>query len=542
MHFKYAGWKKVKTEDHYTVMQNDKGDQLRINNKALSPKHRGELAALPIAMADGGEVKKEDAPVTINIGGQPQAPAALVNPAAGQAQLPNAPQFAAPQQMTPEAAAAAAPGGALPYGITPAMMAAGAPKGPQDAVAMSTLGQSGQPAPTPAVAPAGPSPDQPQATAQTPAAGAIPGLDQAGYEMTNAGLAKEAQVAATQGNAEAKALEAADRTRQELMTTWKKQTQDLDALHKDYMKAMIDKKIEPNQFWENKSVPNKILTIIGLALGGAGAGASGQQNLGAQMLQRQIDADIDAQKANIGQKNNLLKMNLDHFGNMRDATTMTRLMLNDAADMQIKKAAAQAKGPEAKARLMQLVGDRMTQQQAAVQKMAIMRAVDQVSNGENPEAANHVISALRQAGMTKEAEDLNSRYVPGLGVAREATDAKVLKESKGALDSTLNGINQLKAIISRPMKSFNPTDRAEAEVIEGQLKGPMRTALGLGILSEGDMKLLASMIANPTSLLSMDSSNRKRLDTLAQRMQDNFNTQARARGINIKPVSFTPAK
>jgi len=53
-------------------------------------------------------------------------------------------------------------------------------------------------------------------------------------------------------------------------------------------------------------------------------------------LNRQIDRDIDAQKATLGRKESLLSANMRQFGNLHDATQMTKVMQTDIVSNQLK--------------------------------------------------------------------------------------------------------------------------------------------------------------------------------------------------------------
>lgn len=59
--------------------------------------------------------------------------------------------------------------------------------------------------------------------------------------------------------------------------------------------------VDPNHYWASKSTGGKMLAGIGIILGGMGAGLQGRggENPAMQAINRAVDADIDAQKANI---------------------------------------------------------------------------------------------------------------------------------------------------------------------------------------------------------------------------------------------------
>ena len=118
----------------------------------------------------------------------------------------------------------------------------------------------------------------------------------------------------------------------------------------------MDGKIDPNRYVGSMSTGQKLSTAIGLIMGGMGAGIVGGENPAMKYLNNQIENDINAQKTDLGKKESLLSRNLQQFGNLRDATAMTRANMADLASLQMKQKAAQAQDPIAKARLLQEAG------------------------------------------------------------------------------------------------------------------------------------------------------------------------------------------
>jgi hypothetical protein len=116
------------------------------------------------------------------------------------------------------------------------------------------------------------------------------------------------------------------------------------------MRDLADGHIDPNHFMGSMDTSSKVTTAIGLILGGMGGGLTGQGNPVQAFLDKQIDRDIQAQQANLNKKESLLSANLKQFGNLRDATEMTRVMMMDGVKLGLQKAAAQAQDPIAKAR------------------------------------------------------------------------------------------------------------------------------------------------------------------------------------------------
>lgn len=98
--------------------------------------------------------------------------------------------------------------------------------------------------------------------------------------------------------------------------------------------------IDPNRFVNNQGTASKISTTLGILFSGLGAGAHGT-NMAVNILQEHINKDIDAQKADLGNKQNLLTQNLHRLGNMQAATAATQAQNYAMLQGQIMKQAYQ---------------------------------------------------------------------------------------------------------------------------------------------------------------------------------------------------------
>lgn len=420
MNLNLKGWQKVSSADDHTVMRNDKGHELKVSHKPLSKQMRKTLDGLPMAeggmvpvkkenydesagahnlvknadpekrkkvaetfkkMASGGEVeqKKEPEPVVINIGAQGLNPNAPVNPqmpAQGEPQQPiappQAPQFSIANAVSPMVAAMEAAPPEPTNGVIGEKPKESAP-----------LAEAQQPQPS-VNAPQ----SAPQATIEAPAATPLAkaSVDPYGYtdqqlqteigiESQRQGLAGQAEAEGDLGNAQAKLLHAAAAREVILNREFMSNARALESARQTATKALEDKKIDPQQYWNSKSAPGKVASIIGLILGGVGSGILRQENPALKYLNQQIDNDVKAQQAEIGKRENLLAANMRQFGNMRDAMDMTRVMQSDIAAHQMKEAAAIAQDPMAKARLAQAAGQLFQQNAPVLQQMAMRKTL-----------------------------------------------------------------------------------------------------------------------------------------------------------------------
>lgn len=158
----------------------------------------------------------------------------------------------------------------------------------------------------------------------------------------------------------------------------------LEMKRQEFEKRYEQGHVDPNRYLGDMSTGQKISTAIGLILGGMGSGITHQENPALQFLNSQIENDINAQKSELDKKQNLLSMNMRQFGNLDQATNMTRVMMATMADSKLKEAAAKAQDPLAKARLLQAQGQLHEKYAPIMQQMALKQTALQQGGGGDP--------------------------------------------------------------------------------------------------------------------------------------------------------------
>lgn len=73
---------------------------------------------------------------------------------------------------------------------------------------------------------------------------------------------------------------------------------DMQQLDRDW-RALAATKVDPDRWFASRSTGQKIAAVLSAVVGGLAAGRSGGPNVGLQMIQHAIDADIEAQKADL---------------------------------------------------------------------------------------------------------------------------------------------------------------------------------------------------------------------------------------------------
>jgi len=106
-----------------------------------------------------------------------------------------------------------------------------------------------------------------------------------------------------------------------------------------------DGKIDPNQFWGKMPMANKAMALIGVMLGAKAAGSRGT-NEAMGILEKAIDRDIDAQKANLAKKQwqsselgRRYQQNRELMGDEKAARLETKAAALRAFDAQTKQRA-----------------------------------------------------------------------------------------------------------------------------------------------------------------------------------------------------------
>lgn len=118
--------------------------------------------------------------------------------------------------------------------------------------------------------------------------------------------------------------------------------------------------VDPSRWWASRTTPQKVMGVLGLALGGFASGLKGGPNVALQMIQHAIDTDVEAQKTNVantlaGRQQNLAaqsglyKTMLERFGDDRQAEAATRTASWQLAGNQLEALMAKTKAPLAQA-------------------------------------------------------------------------------------------------------------------------------------------------------------------------------------------------
>lgn len=333
MKFNLSHLRKLSVDKDFTTLQHPSGHEIKIAHRHLQPKMRGELEAIP--MASGGDPADESS-IRDNMNAEIDQEIANADSAAQQAEP--MPQVQAAPMPVPEKT----------YEVPQANPL--------------TLQRS-----TNKVDPNDP----------TGIVGAV--------NQQKTGLEQEANAQSQQARESIPVLQKQADEEKQLVDTYQSHVKELNGKRQTLLEDYQKQHVNPDHYWEDKSLGGKVSSVIGLILGGIGGGLTGQENPALKLLNMNIDRDMHAQRLNMDNKMSLLNLNRQDLQNEHDALSMTRVMKLDQVSQELKLAAARSADPLAKARALQAAGQLDMQAEPLINQMAVKRTQMSVMSNPNVE-------------------------------------------------------------------------------------------------------------------------------------------------------------
>lgn len=317
-----------------------------------------------------------------------------------------------------------------------------------------------------------------------------------GFGLESAGIQKEAEAKAQLGQTIAKAYEEERKHLEAEKQRFEQNYNELKQQNEKLFQDVKDSKIDPNNYWNSMTTGGKITAAISLVLGGLAGGLQRTgQNAALDVIQKNIDRDIDAQKANLNKKDSLLKRNFEQIGDLRAAEALTRSQLMSITAAQVEKAKGMASTPAAQGAAAQLQGQLMEKMAQSGLQFSALNAKSQLASGNgrgvNPEY------------LDKETRERLVQLPSGrqaLGYTPE--DAKVIKEQFASLDPILTSLDKLDQIGTAALVPGSAAE-AKARAIQAQLVPLINENAGLKRLSEEDIHNIRNMINDPTQFRNL---------------------------------------
>lgn len=484
-------WKRVSTDQHHTILQHKDGHQLKVSHSNVSPQIRDKIERFPLKMADGGQAKeaplKEQYPQEEKIqrfedGGGVEKKGQPVEIHNHYYSAPPPDQYSGKDQ------------GNIPPYLAPNQAAATQP-------------EPGQNIQMPQPQAAAPSPQQ--ATTQPDQSndpyGYQKSIDQQIHGLEEQKAGQQQQIMGQQGHA-AENVKAEQENLSNQQQTAYSFNQNLNRIRDERMSMQSDianRHIDPERYIKNMGTGSRIMTGIGLILGGAGAGLTGGPNLAYDMLQKHISNDIDSQKADLGTKENLLARNFQEEGDLRSAMDMTRIQNNDMLATHLRMQADKAQDPITAGRLKEIAGKFDNDTAQLQQKLALTKTMmGGVSGGGQEDAFKKQMQFLRMNGQEGMAKDLETKHVPGVGSASTEISPEVRKELVSRQDLQKK-IKDLQEFASKNSGSLDPSKIKEGKTKAALVQDAYRRANGQGVFREGEKQFVESIVgADPTQFFN----------------------------------------
>lgn len=269
----------------------------------------------------------------------------------------------------------------------------------------------------------------------------VPGGSMVQQNQQDIALENKAQQAMGQNTAQSQAQNA---------ETYGKEAQGMQDLHQKYeqigneihqkyedLAAKVEQgHIDPSQWWNSKSTGSQIATAIGMMFAGAGLGASGHPELASKAIDDAINRDIDAQKADLSNKNSLLGKYMEMYNNLPQAEAAARLTLHAATEGLVNQQAAKLGSQNAPLVATLYAADNRKkglQQVEGLAKSQAMAGMYEDLSKPAPKAGSQEEAYVNDMNRKRillpdQGKVMEARYLPGVGVASREIPDKIRDE------------------------------------------------------------------------------------------------------------------
>jgi hypothetical protein len=280
--------------------------------------------------------------------------------------------------------------------------------------------------------------------------------------------------------------------------------------------------IDPERFMNNmnKDSGAKMRTTIGLILSGMGSGLTGGPNPAFNYLQKQIENDIDSQKANLSNKHSLLAENLRITNDLEEAYKLSVMQSNEVLAGYAKMIAGQTADPMKQARALQIAGAADQKSAGIVDSLAISRlASSGLTTPMSEDDYVHRLSMIEQVDPAA-AKRMQEKFVPGAGVAaipvpNETRQAFITNK---AVENTLQRAFEFQKEHSGVGTFSGSEASAQGSAISENLKMQLKELLRLGALSKPEWDKVDAMV--PTVGSMFDDRTRAKLNEIKSYLRD----------------------
>ena len=386
-----------------------------------------------------------------------------------------------------------------------------------------------------------PNPESGQRFPANDATGNLQGYLAQTQGMTEKGIAGTAAAEARGAKEQAGILDDQATRMKDLVASYQTHVADLDAETNRISQSLVDSKIDPARLWHNSSTGGKVLASIGMILSGIGSGLSGQPNMALKVIDDAIARDIEAQKADLGKKQNMLSLNLHRYGNLNAALQATTLQMNAMVNGQLAASAARTKNAAVMNQAQMAIADRRMQMMPMMQNLALMRveAAQLGANGEGgiPTTAEPPILLTNPKYQEKRIV-VNGRAYQ----APSGKDAEMIKNMQAEYEPVRSMVKELDDLGPSAAVPGSEANLKAAEIVN-RLTPMLNKMHGLNRLSEEDVHLMQEQVGDPRKLKNLFSGGIKN-SQFFKHLDEDLESNYKARLIGYKGVgqykSFQP--
>lgn len=297
----------------------------------------------------------------------------------------------------------------------------------------------------------------------------------------------------------------------------------------------IDANVDPGRYWASRSTGQKILGIIGLALGAAGTGPDGI-NRSAQMMNQAIDRDIEAQKAQYEAR---LRKGTAKVAAAQSYYAMARESGLDevAATHAAKAAALDAVASKTEATVMgikepmvKLKGEGLANaiRGGAADKRDKAKQQtfeDNIQRGQLGVAQAHLDVAREAAGKKGGLSESERKTVGDVTAAS--------KDALGLIDNIEKTLGRTQSIVpwKTTLNQHIGSDSATLDTDTASLVAKMKDINKLGQIGPADKALLEEAIGDPKAVFTLEGTKRAKLERVKQIIKDSVANERSARGL-----------
>lgn len=328
--------------------------------------------------------------------------------------------------------------------------------------------------------------------------------------------------------------------KQELLKQHEAKMADRDAKRDAMRKDIEDYKIEPGRYWANKSNGQKALSLVSMFVGTMGSSMSRTPNYVAQMFDKLVEQDIEAQRANLGKKQSLLSNYMEETKDVRQAQQLAKADLTDSFATQLKMAAAKFQGENAAPEAMYKIAE-LHNKAAGYRKDVDAFNAQQALNAEGLKL-QRAIAILNAQKQSESIELQRAQVVNSLGVrdldgsviiAASESDRKDLNDAFESARIIYGNLGRMKEFIDESPHGkwvWGTEDQQRAQSLVTGMTSQVARMWQKGVLSDRDMAIYERMVPDIQSFKISPTALQGKMEELAavvRRSLDAIRTQRR---------------